>query len=169
MVDLKEVFYPSRFKLIFFILLLIPFSSLVILLFGQDYIYADYNYFYSSFILVDLLLFLLSISIFLVVGIVLSYLFGCIIDTYIKNEKVKITIAIISGIISLLIAYMLYKMLTEPVICDPVHVPCNNQTVCDPVHTPSDESYNANVLSELKIDKSAAENSLEQCINNLKN
>jgi len=167
MVDLKEVLYPNKFKLIFFILLFIPSASLIILLFGQNYI--NYDYYYSSFILVDLFIILISISFFLVVGMVLSYLLGCFIDYSIQNEKIKITIAIIAGIISLLILYLLYKMLTEPVICDPVHVPGNNQTICDPVHTPSDDSYSANVLSELKIDKSAAENSLEQCINNLKN
>jgi hypothetical protein len=111
----------------------------------------------------------MSISFFLVVGLVLSYLIGCIIDTSIQNEKIKITIAIISGIISLLIVYLIYRVITEPVICDPVHVPGNNQTICDPVHTPSDKSNSAHVLSELKVDKSAVENSLEQCINNLKN
>ena len=168
MVDLKEVLYPNKFKLILFILLFIPSVSLIVILFGQNQIYTDYNYFNSSFFLVDLYLFLISVSFFLLGGLVLSYLLGCTIDTSIQNEKIKITIAIIACIISLLIIYLIYKVITEPVICDPVHVPGNNQTVCDPVHTPSDESYSANVLGELKIDKSAAENSLEQCINNLK-
>ncbi|HOI39585.1 MAG TPA: hypothetical protein PL168_02550 [Methanobacterium sp.] len=168
MVDLKEVLYPNKFKIIFFIIIFIPFASLVMLFFGQ-YINANNYYFSSSSILVDTAAFLMSISFFLVVGLVLSYLIGCIIDTSIQNEKIKITIAIISGIISLLIVYLIYRVITEPVICDPVHVPGNNQTICDPVHTPSDKSNSAHVLSELKVDKSAVENSLEQCINNLKN
>ncbi len=168
MVDLKKVLYPNKFKLIFFIILFIPSASLIMLFFGQ-YIDSEYYYFSSSFILVDIAVFLMSISFFLVVALVLSYIFGCIIDTSIQNEKIKITLAIVSGIISLLIVYLVYKMITEPVICDPVHVPGNNQTVVDPVHTPSDESYSAHVLNELNIDKTAAENSLEQCINNLNN
>ncbi|WP_337971979.1 hypothetical protein [Methanobacterium petrolearium] len=58
-------------------------------------------------------------------------------------------------------------MITEPVICDPVHVPSNNQTVCDPVHKPSG-SYSAVVLGEeLKIDKFAVENSFKECTNKL--
>ena len=153
MVDLKEVLYPNKFKLIFFIILVIPLISSIILLFVHDYIYYDYNY-YSVFDLIDLLPFLTNISFFLVIGLV--YLSsGCVIDTSIQNENIKITIAIISGIISLAIIYLFYKVLTEPVICDPVH-------------SPSNDSYSVNVLSELKIDKSAAENLYEQCLNNLK-
>lgn len=169
MADIKEFLYPNKFKITLFLLLIIPSVSLVILLLGQNFIYPYYDYFYSSFIFVDPLLFLISTSIFLLLGLILSYLFGCSIDYFIQNEKIKLTIAIISGIISLLIVYLLWKMITEPVICDPVHVPSNNQTVCDPVHTPSVETHSTNVLGELKIDKSAVENSLEECINTLKN
>jgi hypothetical protein len=118
--------------------------------------------------LIDPLLFLITLSPFLLLGLILSYLLGCFIDHFIQNEKIKITIAITSGIISLLIVYIFYKIVTEPVICDPVHVPTNNQTICDPVHQPN-QAVGATVLDELDIDKSAVKNSLEQCINNLKN
>ncbi|OPX57355.1 MAG: hypothetical protein A4E25_02255 [Methanobacterium sp. PtaB.Bin024] len=166
MVNIKEFLYPNKFKITLFLLLFIPSIALIILLLGQNYIYSSYDYFYSSFILVDALLFLTSISPFILLGVILSYFLGCFIDYYIPNEKTKITIAIISGIVSLIIVYIFYKMITEPVICDPVHVPSNNQTVCDPVHKPSG-SYSALVLGELKIDKSAVENSFQQCINKL--
>lgn len=166
MVDIKEFLYPNKFKITLFLLLIIPSVTLIIIIFGQNYIYSHYYYFYSSFLFVDLILFLISFSPFILGGLILSYFLGCFIDYYVQNEKIKITIAIISGIVSLIIVYLFYKMITEPVICDPVHLPGNNQTVCDPVHKPSG-SYSASVLGELKIDKSTVESSLKQCINNL--
>lgn len=166
MVDLKEFFYPNKFKIAFFLLFIIPSISLMIILVSIEYIYSSFSY--DSQYIFNYLLFMIIFSIYVVLGSIFSYLFGCFIDTFIQNEKIKIGIAIISGIVSLIIVYVLFKMVTEPVICDPVHVPGNNQTICDPVHKPSGESYNTNALGELKIDKSAVKNSLEQCINNLK-
>ncbi|EKF84847.1 hypothetical protein A994_11652 [Methanobacterium formicicum DSM 3637] len=100
---------------------------------------------------------------------VLSYLFSCFIDYFVENDKIKISIAIISGIASIIIVYVFYKMVTEPIICDPVHIPANNQTVCDPVHQQvQGKSYNIEVLDGLEVDKSMVKDSLNQCIQNLK-
>ncbi len=168
MVNARELLYPNKFKITLFLLFAIPTTTLIIFLLDINVIYLNYNHFHSSLILVNVLLFLISIFQFIVLGLILSYVLGCFIDNSIQNEKIKITIAIVSGIVSLLIIYALYKMVTEPVICDPVHVP--NQTICDPVHQPTQgESYGASGLNELKINKSAVENSLEQCIENLNN
>lgn len=163
--DIKEFLFPQKFKVTLFLLLAIPCIALITLLMGS-FIYPDSL---SLFITVDTLLFLMSLFISIIIGLVLSYLLSCFIDYYIVNEKIKIFIAIISGITSLIIVYIFYKMMTEPVICDPVHIPANNQTVCDPVHQPiAGEKYNTNVLDSLNVDKLVVEKSFQECIQNLK-
>jgi hypothetical protein len=166
MANKRELLIPNKFKITLFLMLFIPCITLIITIFGSNYIYPDFNYFTSSFILVDPLLFLISISPFVIAGLVTSYILGSLIDHYIQNERIKIIIAITSGLASILILYILYKLVTEPVICDPVHNP--NNTICDPVHQPGQEkAYTASNLHELNIDASAVENSLKQCLQNL--
>lgn len=168
MVDVRELLKPNKFKLTLFLMLSIPSITLIIVILGRNYLNFGYNYFSSPFILVNPLLFLISISPFLVAGLILSYLLGSIIDHYIQNENLKIFIALISGLISLIIIYILYKMVSEPIICDPVHMP-QNQTICDPVHEPGPEdSYHIQVLKEIKVDSQVVEDSFQQCIQNLR-
>lgn len=161
--NIRELLYPNKFKVTLFLLLAIPCIALITVLLGSNYIY--YNYYLSHFTY----LFLMNILLFLMIGLVLSYLLSCFIDHFIQNEKIKIVIAIISGITSMIIVYIFYKMVTEPIICDPVHIPTNNQTVCDPVHQPiQGKIQNINVFDGLDVDKSVVENSLKECIQNLK-
>ena len=163
MVNIRELLYPNKFKVTLFLLLAIPCIALITVLLGSNYIY--YNYYLSHFTY----LFLISIFLVLVMGLVLSYIFSCFIDYFVANEKIKISIAIISGITSIIIIYVFYKMVTEPIICDPVHIPTNNQTVCDPVHQPiQGKIQNIEVLDGLDVDKSLVEDSLTECIQNLK-
>lgn len=165
MVNIKELLFPQKFKVTLFLLLTIPCIALITLIMG-NFIHPDSQ---SIYLTVDTLLFLMSLFISIIIGLVLSYLLSCFIDYYIANEKIKIFIALISGITSLIIVYIFYKMMTEPVICDPVHIPANNQTVCDPVHQPiPGETYNTNVLDGLNVDKSVVEESFQECIQNLK-
>jgi hypothetical protein len=168
MVDIKELLKPNKFKLTLFLMLSIPCITLITLILGRNYIYSGYRYFSSPFILVDPLLFLISISIFLVAGLILSYLLGSFMDHYIQNQNLKIFIAFLSGMISIIIIYILYKLVTEPIICDPVHMP-QNQTICDPVHEPGvGESYHTQVLKEIEVDSQAVQDSFQQCIQNLR-
>lgn len=165
MVSIKEFLYPLKYKVTLFLVLAIPCIALITLLI-DNIIYLDSL---SLSLTVDALVFLISIFLSIVIGLVLSYLLSCVIDCYIANEKIKIVIALISGITSLIIVYVFYKMMTEPIICDPVHIPANNQTVCDPVHQPiQGESYHTNVLDGLNVDKSLVEESFQECIQNLK-
>lgn len=165
MVSIKEFLYPQKYKVTLFLVLAIPCIALITLLI-DNFIYLDSL---SLSLTVDALVFLISIFLSIVIGLVLSYLLSCVIDCYIANEKIKIVIALISGITSLIIVYVFYKMMTEPIICDPVHIPANNQTVCDPVHQPiQGESYHTNVLDGLNVDKSLVEESFQECIQNLK-
>ncbi len=163
MVNIRELLQLNKFKITLFLLLIIPCITLITVLLGSNYIYYNYYLSHISYI------FLMSIFLFLVMGMVLSYLFSCFIDYFVENEKIKIGIAIISGIASIIIVYVFYKMVTEPIICDPVHIPANNQTVCDPVHQPIlGKSYDIKILDSLEVDKSVVEDSLKKCIQNLK-
>ena len=165
MVSIKEFLYPLKYKVTLFLVLAIPCIALITLLI-DNFIYLDSL---SLSLTVDALVFLISIFLSIVIGLVLSYLLSCVIDSYIANEKIKIVIALISGITSLIIVYVFYKMMTEPIIFDPLHIPANNQTVCDPVHQPiQGESYHTNVLDGLNVDKSLVEESFQECIQNLK-
>jgi hypothetical protein len=102
MVDIKELLKPNKFKLTLFLMLSIPCITLVMALLGSNYICWGY-YFSSYFILNSPLLFLISISIFLVTGLIISYLLGSFIDYYIPNQNLKIFIALVSGLISIII------------------------------------------------------------------
>ncbi|MDO5835329.1 MAG: hypothetical protein Q4P17_02370 [Methanobacterium sp.] len=168
MVNVKELLYPQKFKITLFLLLIIPCITLIIMLM-VNFLYPDNNYYLSLKIPANTILFLISMFISLITGLILSYILSCFIDYYITSAKIKIFIALISGTASLMIVYIFYKMITEPIICDPVHIPTNSQTICDPVHQPiQGENYNTNVLDGLNVDKSKVEKSFQECIQNLK-
>lgn len=167
MVKFSEFLKPNRFKIILFFLLSIPCITLLIAALGQGYIYNNL-YHFSSLASRQPLVFAMLIFVFSVVGMVFSYILGSLIDHFIQNERLKIIIAVVSGILTLLIIYTIYKMVTEPVICDPVHYP-NNQTICDPVHEPGQgETYSTHALKNLEVDSSTVKDSFWKCIENLK-
>jgi amino acid permease len=159
MVGIRELLEPTQLKITMFFVLIIPCISLILLTFAflvQDFYYAGYSY---SPLFIDF------IVIAVLIGLILSYLLGSFLDIFIQSERVKIIIAIFSGIVSILIVYTLFKMITEPVICDPVHTP--NQTICDPVHQPSQGDFSADKLMELHVDGSAVKSSFKECIQNI--
>jgi hypothetical protein len=67
----------------------------------------------------------------IVLGIVISYAISACIDKFIQNKTIKIIIASISALISIVITYIVIRSMT--MVCDPVHRP----VVCDPVHKPT--------------------------------
>jgi hypothetical protein len=165
MADIKMVLYPNKFKIFLFLMLFIPCLTVIIAILGPNYAYKVFPYYISSYILNNPIIFIISISL----GFIVSYILGCLIDNYIENKNLKIFIAVLSGIISLIIIYSLYKMVTEPVICDPVHMP-QNHTICDPVHQHVQENtYSLDVLKEINVDSQYVKDSYQQCINNLVN
>ncbi|MEN6329722.1 MAG: hypothetical protein ABFC91_05455 [Methanobacteriaceae archaeon] len=159
MVRIKKLLEPKKWKITLFIMLIIPCISLILLTFAflvQDFYYAGSS---SSPLFFDFIL------VAVLIGLILSYLLGSFMDHFIQSERVKIIIAIFSGIVSILIVYSLYKMLTEPVICDPVHTP--NQTIFEPVQPPIQGVGSANKLVELDVHGSAVKSSFQECIQNL--
>lgn len=166
MEDLKEFLKPNKIKLTLFLSLAIPLIILLIMIFSQNYSYTYYTY-WASRCLVNPALFLITISPLLLGGLILSYLLGSLIDYYIQNRNLKIFIIIISGLISLGIIYVLYKMVTEPIICDPVHVP-PNQNISDPVHEPQNSGiYHTKMLQDIRVDAHGVKDSFERCIHSL--
>ena len=160
------VLYPNKFKIFLFLMLFIPCLTVIIAILGPIYGYSQvFPYYFSSIFLNDPIIVIISISL----GFISSYILCCLIDNYIENKNLKIFIAVLSGIISLIIIYSLYKMVTEPVICDPVHMP-QNHTICDPVHQHVQGNiYSLDVLKEINVDSQYVKDSYQQCINNLVN
>jgi hypothetical protein len=104
---------------------------------------------------------------YIILGIVLSYLISVIVDYYVTSQNTKIIIAFILGLCSIIILYLVYKFMTDPIICDPVHNP-GNQTVCDPVHRNQQNDVNSLIqLKEIQVDVKEVSNSLEACLEKL--
>ncbi len=150
MVNLKKLMEPTGFKIILTILSFILFSAWTIAITSEDYIF----YFKSS-VINNLILVLGNIWWLLIIILVISYLIGAFMDYYIHDKNLKALITIGLGFISIISIYIMFRLLNEPVICDPVHVPSNT------------ESYNMNLLNEIKADKNAVKESLAQCLENI--
>jgi hypothetical protein len=66
-----------------------------------------------------------------VIAIAIGYAAACVIDHLVKNRALKIAIASVAALTSIIIGSLLLRSMT--IICDPVHDP---GMVCDPVHIP---------------------------------
>jgi hypothetical protein len=118
------------------------FSGIVtIALFLPMFIFAIYTVFTSGIFWVLALPFAL---IFLIVTLFLSWLIASLLDYFIKNKTLKITIATILAIVSIFAAWMAIRSTGGGgMVCDPVHDPVHppggdgGPVVCDPVHMPN--------------------------------
>jgi hypothetical protein len=77
-----------------------------------------------------------------VITAVISYGAACVIDEVVQSRALKIAIASIAALVSIILGSILIRSMT--VICDPVHDP---GMVCDPVHVP--ESPEPTVIATL--------------------
>lgn len=66
-----------------------------------------------------------------VIAIVIAYPLACVIDRLVENRTLKIAIASVAALVSIVLGSLLVRSMT--IICDPVHDP---GMVCDPVHVP---------------------------------
>jgi hypothetical protein len=66
------------------------------------------------------------------IAIVISYLAACVIDQTVQSRTVKIAIASVAALVSIILGYLIIRGMT--MVCDPVHEP--GRVVCDPVHVP---------------------------------
>jgi hypothetical protein len=65
------------------------------------------------------------------IAIVAAYAAACIIDHLVQSRAIKIAVASVAALVSILLGSVLIRSIT--LVCDPVHDP---GMVCDPVHTP---------------------------------
>ncbi|MFA5269067.1 MAG: hypothetical protein WC379_13950 [Methanoregula sp.] len=65
------------------------------------------------------------------IAIVIGYAAACVIDRLVRNRALKIAIASVAALVSIILGSLLVRSMT--IICDPVHDP---GMVCDPVHIP---------------------------------
>lgn len=150
MVDIKKLMEPNGFKIIITILGFILLSTWTVAIISEEYIFD-----FTSSVISNLILVLIDIWWLLIIILVISFLIGAFIDYYIQNKKFKALITIILAFISIISVYIMFRLLNEPVICDPVHVPSNT------------ESYNMNLLNEIKADKNAVKELFAQCLENI--
>ncbi len=66
-----------------------------------------------------------------VVAVVASYAIACVTDEAVQSRTLKIAIASIATLLSIILGSILVRSMT--MVCDPVHDP---GMVCDPVHIP---------------------------------
>jgi ribose/xylose/arabinose/galactoside ABC-type transport system permease subunit len=93
----------------------------------------------AATLIIPVLFFLVIISeitegdllVFAVLALVISYIAACGIDHLIENRTVKIAIASVAALVSLVLGYLVIRSMT--MVYDPVHPP---GIVCDPVHEP---------------------------------
>jgi hypothetical protein len=64
--------------------------------------------------------------------LVLAYAAACVVDDLVQSRTIKILIASVAAIVSILLGYIMVRSMT--MVCDPVHDP--GGMVCDPVHIP---------------------------------
>ena len=66
------------------------------------------------------------------ITIVISYVAACVLDEVIQSRTIKILIASVAALVSIILGYILVRSMT--MVCDPVHDP--GHIICDPVHLP---------------------------------
>jgi len=80
------------------------------------------------------------------IAIVVGYMAACVLDEVIQSRAIKILIASVAAIISIILGYILIRSMT--MVCDPVHDP--GHIVCDPVHTPAPHTTTPTVIHTVR-------------------
>jgi hypothetical protein len=80
------------------------------------------------------------------ITIVISYSAACVLDEVIQSRTIKILIASVAAVVSLILGYILVRSMS--VVCDPVHDP--GHIVCDPVHTPASPAMTPTVITTVR-------------------
>lgn len=106
-----DLFRPDPLKLLLAATLLVPVFFTIVLINGFPY----------------------STTVFpAALTVVISYAAACVLDDAIRSRTIKIAIASVAALVSIILGSLLVRNLT--MICDPVHEP--GGMVCDPVHVP---------------------------------
>jgi hypothetical protein len=117
-----DLFRPNGLKLLLLATLLIPVFFLIVLVTGFPY--RD-------------LIFPAAIT------LVVSYVAACVIDQTVQSRSIKIAIASVAALFSIILGSILVRSMH--MVCDPVHDP--GHIVCDPVHVPEPPSAVPTVIT----------------------
>ena len=109
-----DLFRPNGLKLLLAATLLVPVFFVIVLVNGFPY--SD-------------MIFPAAIT------VVISYVAACVIDDAVQSRSVKIAIASVAALVSIILGSILVRSMT--MVCDPVHDP--GHIVCDPVHVPEQQ------------------------------
>lgn len=118
-----EFIVPGRLRLILTATLVVPSLFVILLLTGLD----------------------LRNPLFpVILAIIGAYLLACIIDYVIVSRTLKIAVASVAALVSVVIGSLLLRSMT--MVCDPVHDP---GIVCDPVHVPDTPTQVPTIISTI--------------------
>jgi hypothetical protein len=81
------------------------------------------------------------------IAIPAGYVAACVIDRAIQSRTLKIAIASVAALVSIILGSLMIRSMT--MVCDPVHDP---GMVCDPVHVPDTPATASTVISTVVPD-----------------
>jgi hypothetical protein len=80
-----------------------------------------------------------------VIALVIGSLAACVIDYLVQSRTLKIAIASVAALVSIILGYLMVRSMT--MVCDPVHDP---GMVCDPVHIPDTTTTAPTVIATVQ-------------------
>jgi hypothetical protein len=123
-----------------------------------------------------------SLYIPFILAVIFSYAAACIIDYAIQNRTLKIAIASIAALVSIILGSILVRSMTMTMVCDPVHVPETTTVptvitpvipvettpmIFDPVHEPNSCSQACrDAISNAAGSTEIAAQKLDECLRN---
>ena len=79
-----------------------------------------------------------------ILAVIAAYFLACIIDYTIQSRTLKIAVASVAALVSIVIGSIMVRSMT--MVCDPVHDP---GMVCDPVHVPETPTEVPTIISTI--------------------
>jgi hypothetical protein len=119
-----DLFRPNGLKLLLAVTLIIPVFFVLVLVTGFPY---------------NDLLFPVAIT------VVISYAAACVIDDAVQSRTIKIAIASVAALVSIILGSLIVRSMT--MVCDPVHDP---GIICDPVHVPDPTTAAPTVIATVQ-------------------
>lgn len=123
MISMRDFLVPGRLRLILAITLVIPALFVILIVTGPG--------FGELFVPV-------------VLALIVAYLLASVIDYTIQSRAIKIAVASVAALVSLVIGTLMVRSMT--MVCDPVHDP---GIVCDPVHVPDTPTGVPTIISTI--------------------
>jgi len=128
MTSLRDLFRPNGMKLVLAVTLLVPVFLLLLLL----------SLFLSLVFGGGLKVYLADPIFLVLLAAVVSYVAGCIVDHSTGNRTLKVVVASLAALVSIVLGYLFVRIVMQPTVCDPVHIPTEQPTIITPATSPSE-------------------------------